>query len=327
MPESIKSTDEGSGSIGPLSRGIPAISAPVTASRVASNTPAYIAFIVLGLIWGSNFIFAKWALSYLTATQVVFLRVLFGFIPIFVAALLTKSLSWHHWRHVHHFLVMSVFATAIFYIAYAKGTALLLSSVAGMLSGAAPLFTFVTALIFLRDEPINILTASGILLGFLGVILIARPWSHGFDMNVTGVLWMIGGSFSLGAAFVYTRKFISPLGLSPLALTTYQMGIALVLLLLAADLTGLGRVFSDVRASLGLIGGLGLCGTGLAYTAYYFIVDRLGAVAASSVTYIPPVVALAIGALFVGEPVGLLDLVAMAAILGGVAILQSGQKF
>ena len=72
--------------------------------------------------------------------------------------------------------------------------------------------------------------------------------------------------------------------------------------------------------------GLGLLGTGVAYILYYFIVQRLGAIAASSGTYIPPVVALGIGVLFAHEPVRALDLLAMACILGGVYLLQSARK-
>jgi drug/metabolite transporter (DMT)-like permease len=136
---------------------------------------------------------------------------------------------------------------------------------------------------------------------------------------------MVAGSFSVGCSFVYARKFISPLRLSPLALTTYQIGFALVVLLATAELHGIGAVFGDTRAALGLVVGLGLCGTGLAYIFYYLIVDRLGAVAASGVTYIPPVVALVIGTVLAGEPVRALDVLAMAAILLGVAILQSGR--
>jgi hypothetical protein len=52
---------------------------------------------------------------------------------------------------------MAVLATAFYYIAFAKGTALLLSSVAGILSGAIPLFNFVTALAF----PINVRSVGG----------------------------------------------------------------------------------------------------------------------------------------------------------------------
>ena len=61
--------------------------------------------------------------------------------------------------------------------------------------------------------------------------------------------------------------------------------------------------FVTLGAWIGLVLGLGLCGTGLAYLVYYCIVANLGAVAASGVTYVPPVVALASGALLVGDDI------------------------
>ena len=291
------------------------------------NRAAYWAFALLGLIWGSNFIFVKWAAVWISPSQIVLLRVVFGFLPLLIFALATRSLSWRHLRHSHHFLVMALLATAVYYVAFAKGTVLLLSSVAGMLSGAIPLFTFVTAWLFLREERLNRWTVGGTLLGFVGILLIAQPWNSEIGQaNVNGVLYMIAGSLSVGCSFVYARKFISPLGLSPLTLTTYQIGIALLILLVATDLNGITNVFADRRASLGLVLGLGLSGTGIAYIIYYFIVDQLGAVAASGVTYIPPVVALLIGATWVGEPVRSLHILAMIAILLGVGLLQSGRS-
>ena len=62
----------------------------------------------------------------------------------------------------------------------------------------------------------------------------------------------------------------------------------------------------------------------MAYILYYVIVDRLGAVTASSVTYIPPVVALLIGWALVGEPVDIQDVAAISLILGGVVLLRLG---
>ena len=286
---------------------------------------AYAAFALLGLIWGSNFIFMKWAAVSITPEQIVLLRVIFGFMPLLVFALAMRALHWRDLRHAHHFLVMAVLATAVYYLAFAKGTVLLLSSVAGMLSGAIPLFTFLTAWLFLRDEPVNVRSVCGTVLGFAGVLLIARPWSGTGQVSTVGVLWMIGGSLSVGCSFVYARKFINPLGLSPLALTTYQIGLALLLLLATVDRHGITAVFADHRATLGLVLGLGLCGTGLAYILYYILVARLGAIAASGVTYVPPVVALLIGFLSVGEPVRLLDVGAMLAILAGVGLLQAGR--
>ncbi len=286
----------------------------------------YVAFVLLGLIWGSNFIFMKWAAQWISPAQITLLRVVFGFLPILILALNMRVLSWRHLRHFHHFFVMSLLATAVYYFAFAQGTALLLSSVAGMLSGAIPLFAFVAALVFLRDEPLNPKSVGGTLLGFLGILLIARPWTGVGEIDLAGVAYMLAGSMSVGVSFVYARKFISPLKLPALALATYQMGLACLVLLLVTDLAGIDRLYQDSRATWGLIAGLGLCGTGLAFVLYYVLVQRLGAVVAASVTYLPPLVALAIGVLWVGEPVEALDIAAMIAILVGVCMLQLGRQ-
>ncbi len=286
----------------------------------------YVAFALLGVIWGSNFIFMKWAVKDITPSQIVLLRVVFGFLPIVGVALAKRALRWDHLRYVHHFIVMSVLATVLYYLAFAKGTALLPSSIAGLLSGAIPLFTFICAWLFLREERLTLTKAAGVALGFLGVLLIARPWSSSGAIDPVGVACMMIGSVSVGCSFVYARRFITPLKLPAVALTTYQIGLAMIFLFLATRLNGIGAVFADTRAWTGLIFGLGLCGTGIAYVIYYYIVENLGAVAAAGVTYIPPVVALLIGVVLAGEVVHPLSYLAMVLILSGVALLQYGSR-
>jgi drug/metabolite transporter (DMT)-like permease len=178
----------------------------------------------------------------------------------------------------------------------------------------------------MREEQVNITRAAGVGIGFFGVLLIARPWSASGGINLLGVAWMIAGSISVGCSFVYARRFISPLKLPAAALATYQIGLALIFLSLLTNLHGVGALFHDARASIGLIMGLGLSGTGLAYVIYYFIVENLGAVRAASVTYIPPVVALLIGVSLVGDTIQPNGYVAMVLILTGVALLQSGGR-
>jgi len=282
---------------------------------------AYLAFALLGVIWGSNFIFMKWAAEEISPSQIVLLRVVFGFVPIFVFALAKGALRREHIRHTHHFVVMSLLATAVYYFAFAKGTVLLPSSIAGLLSGAIPLFTFICAWLFMKEEHINLTKAAGVVLGFLGVLLIARPWSSIGAIDLRGVAYMIVGSISVGCSFVYARRFITPLKLPAVALATYQIGLAMIVLFLVTSLDGIGSVFDNTRAWTGLIFGLGLFGTGLAYVIYYFIVENLGAVAAAGVTYIPPVVALLIGVFLVGDSIHPLGYAAMVLILSGVAVL------
>jgi len=287
----------------------------------------YIAFGLLGLIWGCNFIFMKWAFQLIQPTQVVFLRILLGFLPILGFALWRKELKLAHLRYWFHFLVMSLLATTLYYYAFARGTSLLRSGVAGMLSGAIPLFAFITAFIFLRQDKLTVRQALGILLGFGGVLLIARPWTIGAsEVNAIGVLYIVAGSLSLGCSFVYARKFLSHLYISPVALSTYQIGFALLSISIVTNFSGMSRIALDIRALLGLVLGLGLVGTGVAYILYYYLVQKLGAVSASAVTYIPPVIALFIGYVAAGEPIGALDLAAIACILGGVYVLQTSAR-
>ena len=253
-------------------------------------------------------------------------RVAFGFLPLVLAATRLGALRRDQLRHVPHFAVMSVLATAFYYLAFAKGAALLPSGMAGMLSGSIPLFTFLCALLFLDDERPNVIMGSGVLVAFVGIVLTARPWEEGAGMTaLPGAAWMLAGALSVGLSFVYARRFLSPLDLPPLALAAWQTGLALIMLLALTDLSGTARILEDWKAAAGLVFGLGLLGIGLAYLLYYFILRDLGAVAASGATYIPPVVALVLGAIS-GEAVGLLDIVAMALILPGVTILQIGRR-
>ena len=156
-------------------------------------------YVLLALVWGSNFIFVKWAAESITPAQITLLRVLFGFVPVLIFALARRALSWSHLRHLHHFVVMALLATAVYYYAFAAGTALLPSGVAGMLGGAIPLFTFLCAWIFLKEETIGARQVVGILLGLGGIILIAAPWSSDGQIAPLGVAWMIGGAAATDA--------------------------------------------------------------------------------------------------------------------------------
>ena len=281
------------------------------------------AFGLLGVIWGSNFVYMKMASGLISPLQIVFFRVLFGFLPVFIYAWISGVLSLHHWRFFHHFVVMSLLATAVYYYGFAKGTSLLHSGIAGAVSGAIPLFSFILAQILLPEERAGARKIAGIIIGFVGVLILARPSGAAVaGSNLEGVFYMVLGSFSVGASFVYARKFITPLKLPAVTLTTYQLGAALAVLALITDYEGISHIWTNPHASVGLVLGLGLLGTGAAYIIYYFIVERLGAVTASSVTYIPPLVALLIGALIVKEPIQILDYFATLMIVIGVFLLK-----
>ena len=179
----------------------------------------------------------KWASDTITAGQITLLRVAFGFLPVLVYAAVQGAFDRHHVRYLHHFLVMSLLATTIYYFAFAAGTSLLPSGIAGALSGSIPLFSFLSAAVLLRSEQVTARRLLGVLIGFSGVLLIARPWAATSAVDMTGVLYMLLGSASVGLSFVYAKKFLSDLDIAPVALTTYQIGLALLTLLLITDST------------------------------------------------------------------------------------------
>ena len=284
------------------------------------------AFVLLGFIWGSNFIYMKWAVALISPMQIAFLRVLFGFLPLALAAWHQGVIKRSQLRHLPHFIVMGAVATAFYYVAIVKGTALLPSGTAGVLGGSIAIFTAIFSLLFLRTEKVNGLMAIGVVLGFAGIVLIARPWEGAANpIDLAGVFWMLAGAIILGLSYVYVRRFLSPFNLPPLALVTWQMGVALLILGLLTDFTWIGHILHDWQTAAGVVIGLGILGTGIAFLIYYFLLQELGAVAASGSTYITPTVALLIGWI-AGEKVGFLEVSAIALILASIAMLQIGRQ-
>jgi drug/metabolite transporter (DMT)-like permease len=281
-------------------------------------SPAHSAFAVLALVWGSNFLFMKWSTDVISAGQTALLRVLFGFVPIAIYALARGVFSPRHLRYVHHFAVMSVLSTSVHYFALASGGALLDSGIAGAVTGSIPLFSLLGSAVLLRSERITTGGVLGIAGGLAGVLLIARPWESGGAVSVIGVLWILLASAAFGLSIVYAKRFLVGREIHAAALTTYQMGFGLLALAAVTDLDGIGAIGGDARALTGLVVGLGLLGTGFAYILYYVVVEHLGAITAASSTYLPPVVAMAIGWLVIGESLTPLDALATALILAGV---------
>ena len=128
------------------------------------------AFLVLGIVWGFNFIYMKMAVELVSPSQVVLIRVVTGLVPVAIYALQTRTFARVHLRHVGHFFVMCLLATVIYYDGwFVKATQYLPSGIAGAASTAIPLFSFIFALIFLPEEKLTARKLFGIVMGFIGV--------------------------------------------------------------------------------------------------------------------------------------------------------------
>lgn len=275
---------------------------------------------LLGLIWGSNFLFMKLAVEEMPALDVALWRTIFGAIPIVLLALWWGLLNLRDLRYWPHFLAMALFANAGPYVFLVIGTAHLPSGIAGAIAGSVPVITASLASIAIPSERPTRKMLIGLACGLIGILTLsplgahtalgAAPW--------IGVGAMFAGALSYAIALIYARYFVQKLGLKPVSLAAWQMIFALLILLPFSNPTTICRLAHSPVPFFGLVIGLGLLGTGVAFVIYYELIAKMGALRAGMVYYIPPVVALLMGAAFMGERLGLKEWIGTALILIGV---------
>lgn len=163
--------------------------------------------------------------------------------------------------------------------------------------------------------------AVGLVLGFIGVVLLIGPWDEALG-SFSGRLACFGAAVSYAIGFVYVRKYLSPLGLAPLSLAASQ-------LVAAAALQAVVTPFLDWRTpsftgpvTMSIVL-LGLLSTGLAYVLYFRLIGDVGATTASAVNYVVPVFAVLVSVLFLGEHVTWNLIAGGLVVLVGVAYAEN----
>jgi drug/metabolite transporter (DMT)-like permease len=163
---------------------------------------------------------------------------------------------------------------------------------------------------------------SGLLLGFVGVVLLAAPWrTAALGGSLPGVGACLLGAACYAASYVYARRFLIGRGFSALVLSAGQMAAGAVLLVLAAPIVARSPVTLTPTVTISVLV-LGVLGTGAAYVLNYRLIADEGAVAASTVTYLIPVVAVVLGALILNEPLTWHLLAGGVIVLVGVAVSE-----
>ena len=142
---------------------------------------------------------------------------------------------------------------------------------------------------------------------------------HITESGTLGNLAVVAAAGLYAVSLVFTRATLSredPLLVATLQLT---LGAAMMWPLAFAASGGAPDMAVSLRAWASWLA-LGVLGTGLANVGYLWLVNEVGVIT-STVTYIPPVVGLILGAAFLDEPVGLSSALGAALILAGVAVV------
>lgn len=282
-----------------------------------NNPTSYLRLAALALFWGASFLLIKLGLEALSPTQIALARIVLGaltLLAIFAVRGLRIPGDRNLWRHV---AVAAVFANALPWVLLAVGEQSVESGLAGVLNATTPLWTVLFGLLAGR-EALPPRRAAGLLLGFLGVLVIFAPW-QGDGMLGWGVLACIAAAASYGIGFVYTGRFITGRGTPPLALASMQLTAAIGFSLLALPIDGLRMVHWNPVALLAVFA-LGVVGTGIGFALNYRLIGDEGPTTASTVTYVMPIFSVLLGWLLLGEQLPFRVLVGMAVVLVGVAL-------
>jgi len=163
--------------------------------------------------------------------------------------------------------------------------------------------------------------AAGLIAGFAGAVLIFTPWRAVSGLVSAGGLECLAASISYAVSFIYMDRYLARRGISPVPLSACQLLAAAVMLAVALAVSG-ARAPHVTAESAAALAVLGIIGTGIAYVLNYQIITSDGATAASTVTYLLPVVAIMLGVLVLNETISATTLAGIALVLGGVALTR-----
>jgi drug/metabolite transporter (DMT)-like permease len=278
-------------------------------------------YIALGIVWGCSFIFIKLGLEFLTPFGVAFGRCALGALALLIYQKI-KGLSLVRDRKmIGHLWVVALLLNVIPGILFAWAETEVTSILAGIINAVTPLMTLIAIILVSRNEKPTTPQVVGLLLGFLGVLTVLGAWKGLGDNPLWAILILLAAVTCYGFSFPYSRRFILPAQLKPEVMAATQVTLGAITLLPLFLFNGIAKNEYRLGPVLAMVA-LGVFGSGFAYIWNFTIMRDAGSAIASSVTYVTPVVAVAVGLIFLQEKLHWYEPVGALIVLLGAAIAQ-----
>jgi drug/metabolite transporter (DMT)-like permease len=292
----------------------------VRSTRTMSGSD-WLLLILLSIVWGGSFFFAKVAVAELPPLTIVLARVVIAAAALHLLVIATGQRMPTDLALWLDFLIMGLLNNAIPFSLIFWGQKEIASGLASILNATTPLFTVLVAQAFTQDEKATPAKLIGVGLGLVGVaLMIGLDLVSGFGSHLVSELAVLVAALSYAFAGVFGRRFR---GRPPLQVAAGQLtGSSILILPLALFID---PPWLEVSPSLGVwaaLIGLALLSTALAYVIFFRILARAGATNLLLVTFLIPVSALLLGVAFLGESVTAHQLVGMLLIGLGLAVID-----
>lgn len=269
----------------------------------------------LGAIWGGSYLFFAVGVRTIPPLTFVAGRLLIG------AALLALFRSRRQREPTGDpppgaFLVMGFFNAALPHTLIAWSEQTIASGLAGVLIATMPLWAAGMTSWMLREERPSRRQLAGLLLGFLGIIVLLFPeLLRASRPHLLGEAAVLMAAISYAGATVFARRALR--GVPPMEAAIGQLWSGGLMVLPLSLILDRPWDLSPAPASIAALLALAVLGTAIAYVMYYRLLQRVGVVGISLVTYLNPIFAVIWGALWLGEPLS-------GWILGGMALILTG---
>ena len=282
-------------------------------------TADWLRLVLLSILWGGSFFFVELAVRELPVFTVVVARVVLATALLHGVLHLRGHRMPRGWGIWAAFLGMGVLNNVVPFSLIVWGQTQIASGLAAILNATTPLFAVIVAHVLTADERMTAPKAIGVVVGFLGVVVML---GGGFGGGLWPQLACLAAALSYALAGVFGRRFLR-MGIGPLQSATGQVtasSLVLIPLMCLVDqpwsLPPPGLL--TVAALLGLAG----LSTALAYVIYFGILERAGATNLLLVTFLVPVSALVLGIGLFGEVLALRHVIGMAMIGAGLAAID-----
>lgn len=268
--------------------------------------------LVIGVIWGSAFLWIALGVDFLAPGIVAFGRVAFGAAALAAFRRARRAIARQDWSRIAAIAVLGNAGPALL---FAQAETELDSAVAGMITAGTPVITLVVASMMLRRLP-GIAQALGIGVGFIGIVLMSAPSLIGADATPVGVLLVViatvGYAINSNLIVPLQQRYGGP------AVIMWALVVSTILL---APIAVVGLGSSEFRASsVVAVLILGILGTGVARALAATLAGRVGAPRMTTTTYLVPIVAIVLGVMFRDEVVAPLALVGVVIVLVGAYV-------
>jgi drug/metabolite transporter (DMT)-like permease len=297
---------------------------PVAARRYW--LPWQVSFVLLATTWGCSFWWIKLGLRYLSPIELAFTRISLGAISLLVTCAVTKTHLPRRRTTWRHLAVVAILLNSVPFALFAYGETHVSSILAGLINAMTPLATVAVLLIAYPEEKPTRERIIGLILGFLGVLVVLGVWEGLRTGQLLGTLACVGAICCYGVAFPYARRHLSNDPEATLAKATGQVMLGAAFLIPALIVSEIvaapqHRGHLGVATVLGMLA-LGVLSTGFAYILNYQVIDAAGSSTASGVAYLSPIAVVIVGMSFLGEHLYWYEPVGAVIILFGVTVSQ-----